>query len=215
MEYLFSLAYLPPISYFAYILKGIKENKAIYIDGCENYIKQTFRNRTYIASNNGLQSLSIPIGSNFGNKINTKDIELSEHGNWRHQHINAIKTSYGSSPFFEYYEDDIIRVISQRQSSLWRLNIDLLEVLLRIIHINVDIITTREFIPIGDKVNDYRFSLSPKNNLQDSRIIEMKYYDTLGNRQESWLYKLSIIDLLFNMGPETILILQQAIKKTN
>lgn len=99
-----STAYLAPISYY----KTLCNKDRIIIEKCCNYVKQTYRNRCNIISANGLIPLSIPVIKPKTTKCLTRDIRISDHDNWQHMHWNAIVSAYGSSPFFEYYQDDII-----------------------------------------------------------------------------------------------------------
>lgn len=202
---------MPPISFFAYLLKAIKSERMVYLEYNENYIKQTFRNRAYIATKTGLQTLSIPIESNDGIKTKTKDIIISEHGNWRSQHIHAIQTSYGTCPYFEYYADEIFEVIRNTDNSLWSINKSLIDIIIKDLGIDITFNYTQNFCIDDDSIEDYRFIINPKKQLIELDVSNIKYYDTIGSRQEVWIQKLSIIDLLFNMGPESILVLQNTI----
>ena len=97
-----STAYLAPVQYYT----KLYAYEDVCIEAEENYLKQTYRNRCHIASANGMQALSIPIEKPDTLKCLTKDIRVSEHGNWRHQHWHALVSAYNMSPFFEYYADD-------------------------------------------------------------------------------------------------------------
>ena len=102
MNIYLSTAYLAPIEYYAYPANFPN----IYIERYENYLKQSYRNRCNILSANGVMPLSIPVESAAGKKCLIKDIRITEHGNWRHLHWNALVSAYNSTPFFEYYRDD-------------------------------------------------------------------------------------------------------------
>ena len=95
-------AYLGPIQQYAKMV----QYPVVYLECCENYVKQTYRNRCTIAAANGPLSLSVPIIKPDSLKCLTKDIRISDHGNWRHLHWNALCSAYNMSPFFEYYADD-------------------------------------------------------------------------------------------------------------
>ena len=102
-EVLLSSAYFAPIQWY----QKLNRYSSCLIEQHDNFIKQTYRNRCVIASANGPQALSIPVEKYEGVKCPMKDVRISDHDNWRHQHWNALQSSYGESPFFEYYEDDI------------------------------------------------------------------------------------------------------------
>ena len=99
-----STAYLPPISYFSKLYHYNQIGIEIY----SNYTKQTYRNRCNIIGANGIMPLSIPIIKPLQSKCPDKDIRISDHDNWQHLHWNAIVSAYGSTPFFEYYQDDLL-----------------------------------------------------------------------------------------------------------
>ena len=113
-----STAYFAPVSYYASFLRYDR----IVIEQWCNYTKQTYRNRCHIAGANGLLALSVPIVKPDTIKCPTKDIRISDHGEWRHLHWNAIASAYGSSPFFEYYQDDIRPFFEKRYEFLLDFN---------------------------------------------------------------------------------------------
>jgi hypothetical protein len=98
------------------------------IEQHDNFIKQTYRNRCVIPTTNGLQSLSIPVTTIADapiSKTSMKDIRISDHGNWRHVHWNALSSAYGESPFFEYYQDDIRPFFERRWEFLIDFNMEI------------------------------------------------------------------------------------------
>lgn len=97
-----STAYLGPVQQYSKMFHFPE----VRIETSENYLKQSYRNRCIIAGANGPLPLSVPIVKPDTLKCLTKDIRISDHGNWRHLHWNAIVSAYNSTPFFEYYEDD-------------------------------------------------------------------------------------------------------------
>ena len=196
----------------------------VYIDACENYVKQTSRNRCEIATANGKQILTVPVttkvqevqgGSNRADvlvqdaslvqKVNVpvKNILVSEHGNWRHQHWEALKSAYGMSPFFDYYQNDIRPFFDEevfRANNWQRLfdyNLAIMRKMLDLIGIKKEIILTS----------------SPPTPPQGGRVVHVPvnvpvhYYQTF-QRRHGFIPNLSILDLLFNEGPEAILYLK-------
>ena len=99
---LLSSAYLPPVSFFT----AIKSGGDVLIEQYDNYCKQTYRNRCRIATAAGVQALTVPIVKSTSPKQLMKDVRISDHGEWRHQHWNALESAYMNSPFFMYYQDD-------------------------------------------------------------------------------------------------------------
>ena len=196
---LLSTAYLAPVEYY---IQMCNHSQAIIEAHC-NYIKQTYRNRCVIASVNGCQTLSIPIVKPDSLKCPTKDIRIAEHGNWRHLHWNAIVSAYNSTPFFEYYEDDFRPFYEKPAGFLFDFNEELRELICSILDISPLVSYSSEYVfsPQPD-VLDLREVIHPKKEplMQDLRpyyqVFETKY---------GFQTNLSIIDLLFNMGPEAAL----------
>ena len=187
--------YLPPISWFAALQSG----EPTAIDVCENFQKQTLRNRCRIDSPNGSLMLSIPIDkSNFSElgKCLIRDVRISHQLDWRHQHWFAFETSYYNSPFFEYLQDDF-RPIYERD---WKYLVDLNEAL---------IMKCLELLEIDIRptpTTDYQgLSVSDKE-LRNPSVGTKSYYQVYRHKH-TFLPKLSVLDLLMNMGPEAPLYL--------
>jgi hypothetical protein len=196
---IFTTAYFPPISYFVALLSYDK----IYIEAYENYQKQSFRNRAYIAGPNGKQSLNIPVIKTTGNHTNIKSIELDTQSNWKQQHWNSIATAYNSSPFLMYYVDEIKAVFFNEHNTLWKLNWDLLMLMLELFQIDNKIAETSSFELKYDESIDYRFLIHPKKeSLLESQYINNEYYQVFKDKN-GFIKDLSCLDLLFNMGPES------------
>ena len=126
-QIILSTAYFPPIEYFAYIL----EAEEIFIEKEENYHKQTYRNRCYILSVNGPQCLSVPVYAGSLHKTIIKDIRIDYSKRWQQVHLRAIRSSYGSSPFFQYYFEEFESIIQNNYEFLLDLNMNLLELILK------------------------------------------------------------------------------------
>jgi len=200
-----STAYLGPVQYYC----KLYQYKKAYIETAENYLKQTYRNRCIIAAANGTQSLSIPIVKPDTVKCLTRDIRISDHGNWRHLHWNAIVSAYNLSPFFEYYEDDLSPFYEKKYDFLLDFNEELRRLICSLIDIDPDLSYTEDYLP--EAPNDYREMIRPKHSVDDPCFSPLTYYQVFGERH-GFLPNLSIIDLLFNMGPESILVLRDSIR---
>lgn len=199
-----STAYLGPVQQYCKLF----QYPQIYLETAENYVKQTYRNRCTIAAANGPLSLSVPIIKPDTLKCQTKEIRISDHGNWRHLHWNAILSAYNMSPFFEYYEDDFAPFYEKRYEFLIDFNDALCETVCRLIDIQPDIRHTTEYQP--SVPNDFRESIRPRQPLPDPTFKAQPYYQVFQNKH-GFLPNLSIIDLLFNMGPESILVLKEGV----
>lgn len=195
----FPTAYLPPVSYFSAMMQSEK----VLLEAHENYTKQSYRNRCRIASANGVETLSIPVQSNQGKKIPIRDVRISQHDNWRQTHWRAITSAYRSSPFFEYFEDDFRPFYEKEWTFLWDYNMDLLILMLDLLDIQPKISLTKKFQSELSDINDLRSRIHPKKK---SILTSNPYYQVFENKL-GFLEDLSIIDLLFNMGNESILYL--------
>jgi hypothetical protein len=194
--------YLPPIVYFARIANA----PSFKVDLYENYIKQTYRNRCHIYTANGLLALSIPVHKTNGNHTMVKDIQISYLDNWQVNHWRAIESAYNKSPFFLYYKDDLKRIYSNTYKYLWEFNKVLTDFLLKKLKLKKENTFTDDFVWPSDGEEDLRYSIHPK--IEQNDIIFPKYYQVF-EPKFSFIPNLSIIDLLFNEGPESLSYLQQ------
>lgn len=199
-------AYLAPIQYYCKLYHA----KQIWIERYDNYLKQTYRNRCTIAAADGPLSLSIPIIKPDTLKCFTKDIKISDHGNWRHLHWNAIASAYNSSPFFEYYADEFAPFYEKKHTYLFDFNEKLRIIICSLIDIQPTINYTETYIHPSTNEEDCRETIHPKHAGIDTSFKIIPYYQVFKNKY-GFLPNLSIIDLLFNMGPEGIIVLKNSI----
>ena len=204
-----STAYLGPVQYFTKFALYSK----VYIEQHETYLKQSFRNRCYICGANGRIALVVPVKRTAGNLTKTKDVLVDYDTNWQRVHWNSIVSSYRSSPFFEYYEDNLNPFYNTKEKRLLDLNQKMLQLLIDLIDIDAEILLTGTFIKHYDDKADLRLSINPKKRLagDDSRFIA-RGYGQVFMEKHGFLPNLSIIDLLFNEGPNSKNIILQCIK---
>ena len=195
-----STAFLGSVQYYSKLISFDE----IRIETEEYYPKQTYRNRCLIAVANGIQALTVPVEKPNALKVPTRDIRISEHGNWRHLHWNALVSAYNMSPFFEYYADDIRPFYEKKYAFLIDYNESLQTTICNLLDINPKIIQTKKYEPLVE--NDFRNVIDPRHPLPDEAFIPRPYYQVF-REKHGFLPNLSIVDLLFNMGPESILIL--------
>lgn len=205
-----SSAYLAPIEYYTKLLTY----GHIKIEQHDHYVKQTYRNRCTIAAPDGPLTLTVPIIKPNTPKCPMCDIRISEHGNWRHLHWNAIESAYNHTPFFEYYKDDFRPFYEKRIDFLIDFNEALSELICHLIDIQPDMARTDYYHTTftADEI-DAREQIHPKKDftIEDSGFTPYPYYQVFQEKL-GFLPNLSIIDLLFNMGPESLLILQKCKK---
>ena len=203
---LLSSAYWAPVQYYAklYAYPGV------WVEAWEHYVKQTYRNRCLIASPAGVQALTVPVVKPDTDKCPMKDIRISDHGNWRHLHWNALVSAYHMSPFFEYYEEDFAPFYEKRYDFLMDFNEALCETVCRLIDIQPRI--ERTSVYESDVSHDFREVISPKRRTEDPEFRPASYYQVFRDKW-GFLPNLSIVDLLFNMGPESVLMLKASIQR--
>ena len=191
-----STAYLPPVEYFSIISRAGE----ISIEREENYIKQTYRNRCYILSAHGPQLLSVPVYLGSLHKTPVKDIKIDYSKRWQQVHLRAITASYNSSPYFEFYFEYVEKTISKNHQFLLDLNMELTMAVLEMLKVRKILSYTTYFEPVMNNENDFRYKISPKNKSPFS----VKRYTRVFNIDKDYIPGLSIIDLVFNMGPDSI-----------
>lgn len=200
MTALLSTTYFGPVQWY----QKLNRYDRILIERHDSFIKQTYRNRCVIATPNGPLALTVPTKP----QTSTADIQTSDHGNWRHVHWNALKSAYGESPFFEYYADDIKPFFEKRWDSLHDFNLDICHTVCRLIDIEPDISLTDHYITPEEakkeNIDDYRDVIRPKHPLPDPSFEPKEYYQVYKQRH-GFLPNMSILDLLFNMGNESVL----------
>ena len=197
-----SSAYLAPVEYYTKLLAYDQ----IYIEQHDHYTKQTYRNRCTIAAPDGELALSIPTVKPDTPKCPMRDIRISDHGNWRHLHWNAIESAYNHTPFFEYYKDDFRPFYEKKYEFLFDFNEELRMLICQLLDIQPQIQYTTSFE--ADVENDFRW-ISPKQDIADPSFLLKPYYQVFQDKH-GFLPNLSIIDLLFNTGNEGILILRDS-----
>lgn len=200
-------SYLPPVQYYSKLLAYNR----VFIEQFDHYTKQTYRNRCYLAGPGGTLSLSVPTVRPDNIKCPMKDIRISDHGNWRHLHWNTLESAYNSTPFFEYYKDDFKPFYEKKIEFLLDYNEQLNTLIRRLIGIDTEIQFTAGYkTDFSRDEFDFREKIHPKKNFQteDPEFVSTTYYQVF-EAKHGFIPNLSIVDLLFNMGPESLLVLQR------
>ena len=205
MDVLLSSAYLPPIQYFSKLLCGGRA----FIEAHDNYTKQTYRNRCVILDANGPLALTVPTEKLDTDKCPMRDVRISEHGNWRHRHWNALEAAYRHTPFFLYYEDDFRPFYERRREFLYDFNMELTLLACDLIGIGAVLAPTESY-EARPALCDLRESIHPKRPWQDDADFSPVTYYQVFKEKHGFVPNMSIVDLLFNMGPESILVLRDS-----
>lgn len=202
---LFSTAYFPPVSYVAALL----QSNSIVVEQYETFPKQTYRNRTVIATANGLLALTVPVVRTNGNHTYTKDMAICYNENWALKHWRAIESAYNSSPYFLYYKDEVEVILNKQHATLIELNMDILAFVVKKLKVKKEVILSDDYISqIGEGTIDYRNHFSPKNK----ELLSLPEYDQVFEDRYGFQSDISILDLIFNLGPDSLGYLKEVMK---
>lgn len=194
MPNLLPLFYLPPISWFSLFLDT---DSTIVLEQHENFPKQTFRNRANIYGANGKLSLIIPT-SHHGSRI-INQVQISQREKWQALHWKSIKTAYQSSPYFEFYEDQLQTIFSYKTDFLWEFNLNALRTIQEILKVEKTFELSDKYVK-NPEMKDYRDYFSPK---KETPFLMPDYFQSFSDKY-GFLEDLSIIDLLCIKGPESL-----------
>ena len=222
---------MPPVSYFAAMaqeMEGLGNRRdgdstyglspsVVYIEACENYQKQSYRNRCRFYAADGVQPLSFPIVHEGGtHKLPISEIKIDWSTPWLQQHQRAIISAYRTSAYFEYYQDELFAILESRPERLFDLNMALLKFFIEKTGLAVDLRVTKDYSHDGTidgaKIlcDDLRETIHPKrpNTILKDLGLEKPYFQVFA-RKYGFQSDLSIMDLLFNEGPDSIVYLKR------
>lgn len=207
---LIELQYLGTVQYYTKFLKY----PTVCIEQHENYRKGSFRNRCCIATANGVMALSIPLLKGKHQQAPIRAVEVDNSYDWQLLHWKSIQTAYGSSPFFEYYEDDLKRLYQKKYRLLFDFCLDLQELVLKWLQFRPTIRFSTEFVKeVTAPQIDFRNIILPKHYDQNNDPhFSAVPYPQVFEEKHGFLPNLSILDLLFCTGPEAVFYLQQSVK---
>jgi hypothetical protein len=200
MMTILSTAYFPPISWMALLLQSASSQ----VDLFETYQKQSYRNRCRLGTANGVMSLSVPVKKPNGNQTISRDVLIEYKQNWPLVHWRSIQAAYQSSPFFLYYQDEIESVFLQKYDSLASMNRYIVEEIAGLIGFQAALSNTNDFILPDTLEHDFRFKIHPKKPM----VFSFEKYCQVFEHKYPFMEDLSILDLLFNLGPESLYYLE-------
>ncbi|SHK97645.1 WbqC family protein [Flavobacterium xanthum] len=193
MNILLHPTYFPSVSHFAAMVQA----DTVTFEIEDNFQKQTNRNRTYIYSPNGIQLLNIPIKHSKESHQKTKDVRIENDFDWQKQHFKSLEAAYRSSPFFEFFEDDIRPIFEKKQEFLLDLNFEALTIVFKCLRMKIEYHTTAEYFHGADTliISDFRPLVNGKKDLS----VFDKYTQVFDDKH-GFINNLSVLDLLFNEG---------------
>ena len=195
---LLQTTYFGPIQWY----QKLNRYDRCLIEQYDSYQKQTYRNRCVIATANGLQALTVPVEGT-GEKCVVRDLRISDHNQWWRVHWNALLSAYNESPFFDYYADDIRPFFEKKYEFLIDFNEAICQKVCELIDIQPNIERTTDYQRQTDNMDDYRAVINAKHPLVDSDFHPRRYWQVFEGKH-GFQANLSILDLLFNLGPESI-----------
>ena len=196
MDILIHPNYFPNIHQFTQIIKA--DN--ILFEVSDNYQKQTFRNRTYIYGANGKLGLFIPVIHTHKNRELFKDVKISYDSNWMDLHLKSLQSAYRSSPYFEYFEDDFIKLYSEKEKFLADFNIKCIKLISNLLDLDLDYKISNEYV---EKTNDI-IDLRDLSNARKEKKIDTPKYIQVFESKHGYINNLSILDLIFSEGPNSV-----------
>lgn len=195
---IFHPTYFPSIRQFA--LMSLEKELVFEVN--DNFQKQTYRNRCYIYGANGKQLLNIPIQKISGKQL-TKDVKIDYGSNWQMEHLKSLHSAYRSSPFFEFYIDDLEELFTKKETFLLDLNIQTIQKVMDALQLKVDYLLSKSYEK--DLFNDYRFLVNAKSKEK----FNFPTYTQVFNNKHGFIENLSILDLLFLEGPASELYIKK------
>lgn len=212
---LLSTAYFPPISWFALAARDMVLSadrvvpSRVQLEACEHYQKQSYRNRCYILAGDGPQMLQVPVVH--GSSMGIREVRVDYSTPWLIRTQRALATAYETSAFFDYYRDELFALMDERPGTLWEWNLALIRWVLDRTGLACELTPTATFSS-SPQADDFREIIHPKRS--DSVLMDLgldrPYYQVFRERQGGFTPGLSILDLLFNEGPDAILWLLKA-----
>lgn len=190
-----TIAWFPPTEYFAVLAKY----SSVYVEACEHYQKQSYRNRCRIYAADGPQMLNFPVRHREGTfNLPIREIEVDYSTPWVEKVERCIETAYRSSAYFEYYRDELFAILDAHPATLWELDMRIIRFFLDKIGLRTELVPTASFAAEHVDIHPKR----PNAILQENGLVR-PYYQVFADRH-GFVPNLSVMDLLFNEGPASL-----------
>ena len=212
---LLSTAYFPPVSWFALLARDMTLSpdrvspSTVFLEACENYKKQSYRNRCYILAGDGVQMLQVPVVHAESMQITEVRVDYST--TWLVRTKRSLDAAYYTSAYYEYYRDELFEVMDRCPTLLWDWNLSLARFLMEKTGVSCHLLPTSSFVaPAAAGPDDFRAAIHPKrpDDVLSSLGLDRPYYQVFTDRF-GFTPHLSVLDLLFNEGPDSILWLKK------
>ncbi|MBS1627354.1 MAG: WbqC family protein [Bacteroidetes bacterium] len=198
--------YFGCINYYLILFK----NRYAKIEQYDRWQKASFRNRCAVATANGMLYLTVPVESGRNQKTVFKEVKIDYLHNWQQQHWRTLISAYNKSPFFEYYQSGLEKLLHKKHNFLFDLDVEILNWVIKTLKVEINISYTELYEKkYSNEIIDYRNEWLPKNFQQKNNIIQ---YTQVFEKQTGFIPNLSILDLLFNEGPNTINIFKKQVE---
>nr|WP_038530603.1 WbqC family protein [Formosa agariphila] len=188
--------YFPDVAHMA----AIAQSDVVTFEMDDNFAKQTYRTRTYIYGANGKLLLNIPVVYTQKNRQKYRDVKVSNAENWQSIHWKSLLSAYKTSPFFEYYEDDLHPLFEMKVDYILDYNLKCFEVISECLQLEKSILKTEEFKHEVEDASDLRHLVNPKLDLN----FQNEKYTQVFDDKHGFINNLSVLDLLFNEGPNAL-----------
>ena len=181
------------------------QQQPITFEVCDNYQKQTYRNRSEIYGANGKLVLTVPVTYTQKQRQQSKDVQIANTEQWQLQHLKSLESAYRMSPFYEFYIDELIPIFNTKYKFLLDLNLKSIDLISEVLELDFNYKLSDNYLIDAPKKEDYRFLVNSKKNNE----FNFTKYTQVFTEKHGYINNLSILDLLFNEGPNTATYLQQ------
>lgn len=188
--------YFPNLAHFVAMIKA----DGVTFEMDDNFLKQTYRNRTYIYAANGKLGLNIPVIHSQKNRQKYRDVKIYNEDNWQSLHWKSLLSAYRTSPFFEYYEDELQHLFTEKAEYLLDFNLKCFKVICECLQLELDVSKTKTYQKTFENKTDFRYLVNAKKE----PLYTFDKYTQVFNNKHGFIKNLSVLDLLFNEGPNAL-----------